>query len=50
VTWSVSRTSDEAKVNISDYEGSLAGGNIEIRLRKIDGKWIVVKRVFGGVA
>jgi hypothetical protein len=42
--WTVSRTGDEAKVEFTGASVS------EVRLRKIDGKWIVVKRIPKGMA
>jgi hypothetical protein len=50
VSWSVTRTGDEAQVRLSDYEGSLAAGTQDIHLKKIRGKWIVVRREFGKVS
>jgi hypothetical protein len=50
MNWTVTRSGDEAKVRISDSESSMSGGFQEVFLRKIDGKWYVVKRQTGGVA
>jgi hypothetical protein len=35
---------NEVVVEIVDYEGPLAAGGQDIRLRKINGEWIVVSR------
>lgn len=50
VTWEVTRTGDEARVRLSDYVGPTGGGSQFIQLKRIQGKWIVVGRQFGGVA
>ena len=45
VSWKIVRkTSAEALVEITDWEGPLAAGGQEIFLRRIDGDWIVVAR------
>jgi hypothetical protein len=50
VDWTVTRSGDEATVHISDYEGPEAAGGQDVILRKIEGKWIVVKRTLGWVS
>jgi hypothetical protein len=43
VSWRIARRSaDEAVVELTDWEGLLAAGGQEIRLRKIDGEWFAV--------
>jgi hypothetical protein len=45
VTWKlVSKDASEAVVEISDWEGPLAAGGQEVRLRKLHDAWIVVAR------
>jgi hypothetical protein len=50
VSWRVTRTGDEAKVTLLDYEGALAGSSQYVLLKKIGDKWYVVGRQFGGVS
>ena len=50
VNWRVARTGDEAKVTLMDYEGSLAAGSQHVFLKKIQGKWIVIRRQLGSVS
>jgi len=50
VCWRVTRTGDEAKVTLLDYEGPLAGSSQDVLLKKIGDKWYVVGRQFGGVS
>jgi hypothetical protein len=43
VSWKIAqREATEALVQISDWEGMLAAGGVDVRLRKIDGGWIVI--------
>jgi len=51
VGWSISKkTATEAAVSIHDWEGPLAAGSQEVHLRKINGKWVVVRRELGPVS
>jgi len=43
VTWKVAnRSAADALVQLSDWEGMLSGGGVDVRLKKIDGVWRVV--------
>ena len=43
VSWKIaSRQSSDALVQVSDWEGLLAAGGVDVRLKKIDGVWVVV--------
>ena len=44
------QSDDSATVGIGDYEGSMAGSHHEAKLKKIDGKWVVVEFSLRGVA
>ncbi len=45
VTWRIAlKTSTEAVVEISDWEGGLAAGGQNLFLRKTAGDWYVVRR------
>lgn len=50
VVWSAEIDGDSAKVYLRDYEGPLAAGSQTLHLKKIDGRWIVIKRVLGPVS
>jgi len=43
VGWKIaSRDATTASVEVSDWEGMLAAGTVDVQLRKIDGVWVVV--------
>ena len=43
VTWKIARLdAADALVQVSDWEGMLAAGGVDVRLKKIDGTWVVV--------
>jgi thrombospondin type 3 repeat protein len=43
VTWKIaSRQPAEALVQLSDWEGMLAAGGVDVRLKKINGGWVVI--------
>jgi hypothetical protein len=43
VGWKIaSRDATTASVEVSDWEGMLAAGGVDVQLRKIDGAWVVV--------
>ena len=46
VSWRIKRrpSDSEVIVEITDYEGPLAAGGQDVRLRKINGEWIVIRR------
>jgi len=45
VSWKiVSKTESEASVELTDWEGMLAAGGQNVRLRKLAGAWVVVAR------
>ncbi len=50
IGWAVKIDGDTAKVDISDWEGSLAAGSQTVTLRKIEGEWYVVGRRTGRVS
>ena len=50
VNWDLKRNGDEAKVFIHDWEGMLAAGSQYVFLKRIGGKWIVVRRELGPVS
>jgi hypothetical protein len=50
VNWIITRYGDEAKVRISDWEGTSSASDQDVLLRKIGGKWIVVKRILVAVS
>ena len=50
LSWTVKIDGDSASVWVHDYEGSLAAGGQEVKLRKINGQWYAVKRELGPVS
>lgn len=51
VGWSIDKkTATEAVVKIHDWEGPLAASSQFVHLRKIDGRWVVVRRELGAVS
>lgn len=44
------QSEDSATVRINDYEGPMAGSMHEVKLKKINGKWIVVEILLRGAA
>jgi hypothetical protein len=50
VFWMVQVTGDTARVSIHDSEGPLAAGSQYVHLKKIDGRWVVVRRETGRVS
>jgi len=51
VSWKITeKTADEATVEIVDYEAPLAAGSQTVRLRRINGEWLVIGRRTGWVS
>jgi|HubBroStandDraft_6_1064221.scaffolds.fasta_scaffold00592_2 hypothetical protein len=50
VSWQITtRSNSDAAVSFTDYEGPMAGGEVELRLHKYGGEWFVTGRTLGWV-
>lgn len=51
VSWGITkRTSSDATVSLSDYEGPLAASGLELHLHKFGSEWFVTGRTFGWIS
>jgi hypothetical protein len=51
VSWQITaRSNSDAAVSFTDYEGPMAGGEVELRLHKYGGEWFVTGRTLGWVS
>jgi hypothetical protein len=51
VSWQITtRSNSDAVVSFTDYEGPMAGGEVELRLHKYGEEWFVTERTFGWVS
>jgi hypothetical protein len=51
VSWQITtRSNSDAAVSFTDYEGPMAGGEVELRLHKYGREWFVTERTLGWVS